>query len=140
MASLLDPDFVRFPKLKIALEHACVAELEPGDAIYIPTLWWHHVESLSEVNVLVNYWEGGSIGGRKGPMPLDSLLMSLLTLKSRPESVKCAWRALFDHYVFEVNGDPVEHLPLGKRGVLGERSEAQDALLKSWLIKQLSVE
>lgn len=140
MASLLDPDFDRFPNLKVALEHAYVAELEPGDAIYIPTLWWHHVEALSDINVLVNYWQGGSIGGATGPMPLDSMLLSLLTIKSRPDAVRKAWKSLFDHYVFEANGDPVAHLPMDKRGVLGERSEAQDQQIKRWLIKQLSAD
>ena len=33
-----------------------VADLEPGDAIYIPTLWWHHVRSHSPLNILLNYW------------------------------------------------------------------------------------
>ena len=50
------PDFERFPKFRDALGAAQVAELEPGDAIYIPPLWWHHVESLDRCNMLVNYW------------------------------------------------------------------------------------
>ena len=29
---------------------AQTAELEPGDAIYIPYFWWHHVRSLTGFN------------------------------------------------------------------------------------------
>jgi hypothetical protein len=57
--SLVDfraPDFERFPRFREALANARVAELEPGDAIYMPPRWWHHVESLAPLNVLVNYW------------------------------------------------------------------------------------
>ena len=57
--SLVDfaqPDLQRFPKFAQALEHAVVAELGPGDALFIPSMWWHHVESLSDFNLLVNYW------------------------------------------------------------------------------------
>jgi len=57
--SLVDfahPDFARFPRFRTALEHALSAELGPGDALYIPTRWWHHVASLELCNVLVNYW------------------------------------------------------------------------------------
>jgi hypothetical protein len=57
--SLVDfakPDFARFPRFRDALDHALVAELGPGDAIYIPMHWWHHVASLDVCNVLVNYW------------------------------------------------------------------------------------
>jgi hypothetical protein len=57
--SLVDfarPDHARFPRFRAALEHARVAELGAGDAIYIPTGWWHHVVSLDVCNVLVNYW------------------------------------------------------------------------------------
>jgi hypothetical protein len=57
--SLVDfakPDFTRFPRFRAALEHASSAELGPGDALYIPVHWWHHVVSLDVCNVLVNYW------------------------------------------------------------------------------------
>lgn len=61
--SLVDfkaPDFDRFPRFRDALAVAEIADLAPGDAIYIPTLWWHHVESQDALNILVNYWWGGS--------------------------------------------------------------------------------
>ena len=57
--SLVDfrsPDYQRFPRFREAAKHAIVAELEPGDALYIPSLWWHHVESIGVLNTMVNYW------------------------------------------------------------------------------------
>jgi len=56
LVSFRAPDFTRFPRFRQALEHAIVAELEPGDALYIPSLWWHHVESVGVLNTMVNYW------------------------------------------------------------------------------------
>lgn len=53
---LSQPDFQRFPRFKEALNHAVVAELAPGDAIFIPYQWWHNVESLRDTNILVNFW------------------------------------------------------------------------------------
>lgn len=50
------PDFARFPRFRDALASALVADLAPGDALYIPALWWHHVRSVGPLNVLVNYW------------------------------------------------------------------------------------
>jgi [protein]-arginine 3-hydroxylase / protease len=47
------PDFIHFPKLKGV--ETLVAELQPGDAIYIPRRWWHHVRTL-DLAVSVNYW------------------------------------------------------------------------------------
>lgn len=60
--SLVDmnaPDFSRFPLFENALAQAQVVELEPGDALYIPTNWWHHVQALEPINVLVNFWWAG---------------------------------------------------------------------------------
>ena len=56
MVDLHEPDFEAFPRFRDALKTAQVAELEPGDAIFIPSMWWHHVEALDPFNVLVNYW------------------------------------------------------------------------------------
>jgi len=57
--SLVDPDspdLSRFPNYRIAQDAASESTLTAGDAIYIPALWWHGVNALEEVNVLVNYW------------------------------------------------------------------------------------
>lgn len=56
MVHVTAPDLGRFPRFANALEVAQVAELLPGDAIFIPRDWYHHVEALERFNVLVNYW------------------------------------------------------------------------------------
>src|SRR3546814_2525666 len=58
MVDLAAPDLTRYPRFAEALAHAMTAELEPGDAIYIPGLWWHDVQAAGPFNVLVNYWWG----------------------------------------------------------------------------------
>ena len=56
MVHLTAPDLNRFPRFAEALERAQEAELGPGDAIFIPRDWYHHVEALEPFNMLVNYW------------------------------------------------------------------------------------
>jgi hypothetical protein len=56
LVDLEDPDFERFPKFRTALENARVVDMEPGDALFVPSMWWHHVEGLDSLNVLINYW------------------------------------------------------------------------------------
>ena len=56
MVHVTAPDFDRFPRYASALDVAQVAELSPGDAVFIPRDWFHHVEALERFNVLVNYW------------------------------------------------------------------------------------
>ncbi|HEY6048475.1 MAG TPA: cupin-like domain-containing protein, partial [Sphingomicrobium sp.] len=56
MVHVTAPDLDRYPRFADALESAQQAELAPGDAIFIPRDWFHHVEALERFNVLVNYW------------------------------------------------------------------------------------
>lgn len=70
LVDLKAPDFTKFPRFADALTSAQVAVLEPGDALYIPTNWWHHVEALDDVNILINFWWQGN------PPSLDTLEMS----------------------------------------------------------------
>jgi oxalate decarboxylase/phosphoglucose isomerase-like protein (cupin superfamily) len=75
--SFRDPDFTRFPRFREALKHAIVAELEPGDALYIPSLWWHHVESIGVLNAMVNYWWSAPAAG--GLAKADVLALAMET-------------------------------------------------------------
>lgn len=137
MADLDAPDLERHPRFARALEAALTAELEPGDAVYIPYLWWHDVRSLDAVNLLVNYWWSLLPAGRSEPR--DALLLAILTIKALPEPQRSAWRAVFDHYVFERDGPAGAHLPEHRRGVLGEMDdqmlEAVRASLAQTLLK-----
>ena len=98
MVDFRAPDFDRFPRFRDALDAAEVAELEPGDVLFYPAMWWHHVEALDPFNVMINYWWNASPAFMDTPM--TTLLHALLSLRDRPEHEKAAWRALFDYYVF----------------------------------------
>ncbi len=56
MVHVTAPDFERYPGFAAALGVAEEAELGPGDAVFIPRGWYHHVEALEPANMLVNYW------------------------------------------------------------------------------------
>ncbi|KAA0165839.1 hypothetical protein FNF28_03345 [Cafeteria roenbergensis] len=49
-----DPDLWRFPLWR----RSCLSHtvLQPGDVLFIPAYWWHHVESPWEDSVSVNFW------------------------------------------------------------------------------------
>jgi len=137
LVRLHDPDFERFPKFRAALAAAVTAELAPGDALYIPPLWWHHVESLEPFNLLVNYWwhaGGAAIGSDSG---YDSLVHSILNLRRLPAPTRTAWRSLFDHYVFGPESGVTEHIPAHRRGVLGEPSAGDLERLRAGLAQRL---
>jgi hypothetical protein len=130
------PDLDRHPRFAEAMAHAQVAELEAGDALYIPALWWHHVEGLDPFNVLVNYW------WRETPRwlgtPQDALNHALLAIRDLPADEKAYWRDLFDHYVF---GDPAEaaaHIPSEGRGVLAPLTPETAGRLRDYLLRALS--
>lgn len=124
------PDLARFPRFAEAQRHAQVAELEPGDAIYIPPMWWHHVRSTGDLNVLVNYW----FGQPADRFPFAALMLALHSIRDLPAPEREAWRVWFDHYVFgEGARDAAAHLPDHARGVLGPASPARDAMMTSYV-------
>lgn len=136
MVDWSNPDFDRFPRAAEALAHAQVAELEPGDAIFIPSLWWHQVEALGAFNILVNYW------WRDVPRflgnPQDALYHAMLAIRDLDPAAKDMWKALFDYYVFE-NGEKVTaHIPEGARGVLDPLDAEHAGKLRANILHGLS--
>ena len=137
LVQLHAPDFARFPRFRQALAHARSAELAPGDALFVPPLWWHNVESLASLNVLVNYWwhaTGAPLGTVSG---YDSLLHAMLNIRQLPAPVREAWRALFEHYVFGPQSQVSAHIPEPRRGVLGMLAPADAARLQAQLAQRL---
>jgi hypothetical protein len=135
MAHVTDPDLDRFPRFADALAAAQTAELEQGDAIYIPYGWYHHVEALSPLNLLVNYWWNAA--RRDVGSPWDALMHGMVTLRQLPPGHRRAWRAMFDYYVFMTGDDPAAHLPEAFRGVLGAESPADLATMRQSIIAAL---
>jgi hypothetical protein len=139
MVDLRRPDFDRFPRMREALATAFVADLEPGDAIYIPALWWHHVESLDKCNALVNYWWRESHGPTtKGNSALNALLLAILDLRHLSPEQRQAWRNIYDHYVFTAAEEVASHVPKARRGILGEISPELAQQIRAFLKEQLS--
>ncbi|MDH3430512.1 MAG: cupin-like domain-containing protein [Gammaproteobacteria bacterium] len=135
MVDLHQPDLSRYPRFKQALEVSRVATLEPGDAIYVPILWWHSVESLENFNVLVNYWWNDS--PTSSDSPFDSLLHSMLSISSLPAEQRVLWREFFDYFVFQLENDPAAHLPDDLRDVLGSLGPDERRHLKALLSQNL---
>ncbi|HEV7607622.1 MAG TPA: cupin-like domain-containing protein [Steroidobacteraceae bacterium] len=114
--SVNEPDLALYPRYASALAASREAVLEAGDAIYIPSMWWHSVESLAPFNLLVNYWwESGTNATRAEA----ALIYTLLAMENLRPGQKAAWKAVFDHLAFRADDEPVAHIPPEVRGWLG---------------------
>ena len=137
--SLVDPtapDHERFPRFAEAWRHAVVAELEAGDALFIPSMWWHHIEALDPFNVLVNYW------WRRTPdyldAPVKALMAAILCIRDLPPEQRATWQEVFRHYVFEFDADAVAgHIPAPARHALAPLDEAAAGHLRARLLQML---
>ncbi|MES1199244.1 MAG: cupin-like domain-containing protein [Pseudomonadota bacterium] len=136
LASMEEPDFERHPKFAEALAAAMTAELEPGDAIYIPYLWWHHVQAFEPYNMLANYWWVPLAEGRGEPG--GALLHALLSIKNLPRPHRQAWSALFEHYVFNAEEGPCTHLPKERQGIFGDLDAERLRGIRQVLAKRLA--
>lgn len=136
MVDLHQPDMARYPRFAEALAAAQVAELEPGDAVFVPSLWWHHVEGLEPFNVLVNYW------WRDVPhflgQPDDALLHAILAIRDLPPAAKALWQAQFEQYVFAGADAARAHLPDHAQGILAPLSGETAGQIRAKLLRGLS--
>jgi Cupin-like domain len=130
------PDFEAHPRFSEALDQAQVAELEPGDTLFIPSMWWHHVEGLSQFNILLNYWWRDT--PRFLGQPQDALNHAILAIRDLPPEDRAVWRDLFDHYVFDSPGDMSDHIPADARGVLAPLNAETAGRLRAFLLRTLS--
>jgi Cupin-like domain len=130
------PDFDQHPRFREALAAAQVAELEPGDVLFYPALWWHQVEAIDAFNVMINYWWNTSPAFMDTPQ--NTLLHALISLRDRPEQEKRAWRELFDFYVFGPADRAAAHLPEHARGNLAPMDEFKARRLRAYLLKRLN--
>ncbi len=135
LVDLKNPDFEKFPRFRQALAHAQTARLAPGDAIYIPSMWFHHVESHDALGVLVNDWWRDA-----EPYmftPLLTLLHGLLSIRDLPEREREIWRGMFDHYLFGAGGEPMAHVPEEARSVYRKMTPERVAGLRAYLLRSL---
>jgi len=135
MVDVANPDFERYPRFRDALAAAQFAELEAGDALYIPALWWHQVESVGVLNILINYWWGGTYGAVSSPV--DCLLHTLLVLRDLPREQRAAWGRFFNHFVFGAGDETAAHIPNERRGALGPQSAEEAKAIRARLIAHL---
>ncbi len=135
MVNIQQPDLKQYPKFEQAMHAAKTSTLRPGDAIFIPSMWWHSVESLSTLNGLVNYW------WRNTPnylgVPSHALLHAMLSIKHLPAQQRAAWKNLFNDYVFEQPEDFYDHLPEQLKQKQIEMTELTAQKIRAHLINKL---
>ncbi|MNU10283.1 hypothetical protein D3C72_2573470 [compost metagenome] len=58
-------------------------------------------------------------------------------MRHLPKPQRDAWKAIFDHYLFEANGDPAAHLPEARKGVLGPLTPRLAQNIRAYLKRAL---
>ncbi len=137
--SLVDfknPDFKKFPRFKHALSVAQTVELESGDALFIPSMWWHHVEGLKPLNVLINYWWNDA--PRYLSSGMNALYMAMLSIRDKPKHERDGWKQLFDYYIFDGPDKANAGLPQEAQGFLSRLDELSARKLRALLINKLN--
>nr|CAI5821854.1 unnamed protein product [Callosobruchus analis] len=105
-----NPDYTKFPKFKHVKGFETV--VGPGDVLYIPIYWWHHIESLltGGPTVTVNFWYKG------GPSCLEYPLK---------DHQKVSIMRNVEKMLLEVLQDPKEVGPLLRTILMGRYVDVQ---------------
>ncbi|OYZ29250.1 MAG: cupin, partial [Novosphingobium sp. 16-62-11] len=137
--SLVDfdnPDFSRHPRYREALAHAQVVDLHPGDALFIPSLWYHHVDATAPFNVLVNYWWSDT--PRYLGQPQTAMTHAIMAIRDLPAAERAVWRDMFEHYVFSGGEDARAHVPQAGQGILAPIDARTAQRIQQFLLRSLS--
>ncbi|TPG51598.1 cupin-like domain-containing protein [Sphingomonas glacialis] len=135
LAASAAPGDPRYPDFDAIRHLAITVDLAPGDALYLPKLWWHSVEATAPFNVLVNYWWDGFASGPDAPY--TTMLLAMIAIAERPPAERAAWRAFFDHYVFRPDGHPLAHLPETQHGILGPLRQGNYGRIRALVMRLL---
>ena len=135
LVDLREPDLEQFPRFAEALKAARETILEPGDALFLPSMWWHHVEGLDDLNILLNYW------WRDTPAymgsPLNVLKHAFLGIRGLPPEQRQIWKNIFDYHIFDAAQESVAHIPEAGRGIHGPMDEDRARALRAELLNML---
>lgn len=135
MVDPLNPDLERYPDFANAEPLALTADLEPGDGLYIPTLWWHHVNASEPINILLNFWHNNAPHGGG----FLAFVHALLSIRDLPLKQKEAWGDWFDHFIFGPNSSQAaDHLPPNAKGINGPPSEQRDMMMRQFITQMLA--
>lgn len=93
------PQVDMLPKAADLKGRGIVAEIGPGDVLWLPSHWWHAVQSLEPETLSVNFWFGGHSDVRRIPPELAIMecsrdLETLLQATIGPPAVEQFLRAL----------------------------------------------
>jgi len=136
LVDIYEPDLNKFPKFEEAKDLGQSAELLPGDAIFIPSLWWHQVESFGPLNVLINYlWR--DVPSYMGN-PMDALMHSILSVRDLPDHQKENWINMFKHYVFNYENKNFDHIPEDIHGAVGNIDDNLAKKIRALLLNNLN--
>ncbi len=136
LVDINNPDLERYPRFEEALKSAQNAMLEPGDAIYIPSPWWHAVESLNDFNVLINYWWSNTSDALLSPN--QSMMHSMLSIAKLSADKRQSWHHFFEYLVFKTKGDPADHLPTELKDVVTSLTPEQRQRVFQYLKNSLN--
>jgi hypothetical protein len=126
---------VKYPRFPAALAASQYADLEPGDALFIPYMWWHHVESRDPFNVLVNYWWDDMPAWQGSPF--WALMHSILAVRNLSPERRAIWRRAFEHLVFSGGEEALAHLTERERGLQGKPDSQKAEVIRNFVAQML---
>lgn len=129
----LQPDLTSFPRFRNVLAKTEVVTLSAGDVLYLPSCWWHSVES-NGFNVSFNYW-WNDVHQKSMAAAESVFLRALLEWRDLPAHWRAFWLTMLETFVFRLHGDPFAHLPPDAQGFAGVRTPERAMYIRAKLLE-----